>query len=116
MIMDFCGGEPSEPRISGDFPKDGYPNRDNVVAYRPQRLADLGGINLDPEQQAAILARLEFLRLESNDPESWVSEEQRLAMLALGKADAWFIRAPTWRPDVDGEADIVEEIRAHTRL
>ena len=110
MILDFCGGEPSEPRISGTFPDDGYPNRDNVVAYRPQRLADLGGIDLDPEAQAAILARLEFFRVDPKDPESWLNDDDRLARLALAKADSWFVRAPTWRPDVDGEADIVEEI------
>jgi phenylalanyl-tRNA synthetase beta chain len=112
MILDFCGGQASEPRISGKFPEGGYPNRDNVVAYRPQRLADLGGIELEPEQQAAILARLEFFRVDPDDPESWLSEEDRLAKLALtGKRkDVWLVRAPTWRPDVDGEADIVEEI------
>jgi phenylalanyl-tRNA synthetase beta chain len=112
MIIDFCGGEPSEPRISGKFPDDGYPNRDNVVAYRPQRLADLGGVDLDDKAQAAILGRLEFFRLDPNDPESWLDQDERLAKLALyGKRkDVWLIRAPTWRPDVDGEADIVEEI------
>ena len=78
MILDLCGGEASEPRISGEFPADGYPNRDNVVAYRPQRLADLGGIELAPSEQAAILGRLEFLRLDPDDPESWVNEAQRL--------------------------------------
>ena len=112
MILDFCGGEVSEPRISGEFPEGGYPNRDNVVAYRPQRLADLGGMALDEEAQAAILGRLEFFRVDPSDPESWLNEEDRLAKLALyGKRkDVWLIRAPTWRPDVDGEADIVEEI------
>jgi phenylalanyl-tRNA synthetase beta chain len=110
MIVDFCGGEVSEPRISGKFRDDGYPNVDNVVTYRPQRLADLGGIELEPESQAAILARLEFFRIDPNDPEAWLNEDDRLAKLAQAKADSWFVRAPTWRPDVDGEADIVEEI------
>ena len=112
MIVDFCGGEVSEPRISCKFPEDGYPNRDNVVPYRPQRLADLGGIELDAEKQAAILARLEFFRLDPNDRESWLSEAQRKELVERhgSKGDHWFVRAPTWRPDVDGEADIVEEI------
>ena len=113
VILDLCGGEVSEPRISGDFPADGYPNRDKVVAYRPRRLADLGGIELDGEEQAAILARLEFFRLDPKDSESWLNEAQRLEMVeAHGKAadETWFVRAPTWRPDIDGEADLVEEI------
>ncbi|WP_309662350.1 YtpR family tRNA-binding protein [Sphingomonas sp.] len=112
MILEFCGGEPSEPRISGTFPDDGYPTVDNVVAYRPQRLADLGGIDLDPEAQAAILARLEFFRLDPDDAEVWLNDARRQAMIARAgpTGEHWFIRAPTWRPDIDGEADIVEEI------
>jgi len=113
MILDLAGGDASEPRISGEFPEHGYPNRDNVVAYRPRRLADLGGIDLEAKQQAAILGRLEFLRLDPNDSESWLSEAQRQEMVELYGSrgdETWFVRAPTWRPDVDGEADIVEEI------
>ena len=113
MILDLCGGEPSEPRISGEFAKDGYPNVDRVFAYRPARLAALAGVDLPAEEQRAVLGRLEFLSLDPNDPESWVNETQReetLARLAGATAETWFVRAPTWRPDVDGEADIVEEI------
>jgi phenylalanyl-tRNA synthetase beta chain len=113
MIIDLCGGEPSEPRISGEFAKDGYPNADRIFAYRPARLAALAGVELSADEQRAILGRLEFLTLDPNDAESWVSEAQRkeaLEKLAAAKAETWFVRAPTWRPDVDGEADIVEEI------
>ena len=113
MIVDLCGGEPSEPRISGEFPADGYPNHDNVIRYRPSSLAALAGVDLPTEEQAAILARLEFLRLDPEDKDSWVSEDQRREVLAeLKRTDSerWFVRAPTWRPDIDGEADIVEEI------
>src|SRR5688500_9542805 len=52
MILDLTGGEASEPRISGESPADGYPNRDNVVASRPARLAALGGIDLPADEQA----------------------------------------------------------------
>ncbi len=113
MILDLCGGAVSEPRISGDFPAEGYPNRDKVVAYRPERLADLGGIELGGEEQAAILARLEFFRLDPKDSESWLNEAQRREMIeahAAATDETWFVRAPTWRPDIDGEADLVEEI------
>ena len=113
MILDLCGGEVSEPRVSGEAPADAYPNRDNIVTYRPQRLADLGGIELEPERQAAILARLEFFRLDPDDSQSWLSEAQRREMVELAASaprETWLVRAPTWRPDVDGEADIVEEI------
>jgi phenylalanyl-tRNA synthetase beta chain len=113
MILDLAGGEASEPRISGEFPADGYPNVDRVVAYRPQRLAALGGIELAADEQQAILGRLEFLRLNPSDRESWVNDAQRRDMAERSTAagdETWFVRAPTWRPDVDGEADLVEEI------
>jgi len=113
MIIDLCGGEPSEPRISGEVSKDGYPNVDKIVAYRPARLAALAGVDLPEDEQRAILGRLEFLSLDPNDPESWLNQDQRsdaLGKLAHAKAETWFVRAPTWRPDIDGEADIVEEI------
>jgi phenylalanyl-tRNA synthetase beta chain len=112
MIADLCGGELSEPRISGEFAPDGYPNRDKIVRYRPSRLAALAGIELPPEEQAAILSRLEFLRLDPDDKDSWLNEDQRREALAAreGAGEAWFMRAPSWRPDIDGEADIVEEI------
>ncbi|MEO6255378.1 MAG: phenylalanine--tRNA ligase subunit beta, partial [Sphingomicrobium sp.] len=113
MIIDLAGGEASEPRISGEFPAGGYPNRDHVVAYRPRRLADLGGIELAPDDQAAILARLEFFRLDPADEASWLNPAQRAELgqrVAAATDETWLMRAPTWRPDVDGEADIVEEI------
>ena len=110
MIVDLCGGEMSEPRISGEFSPNGYPNRDNVYRYRPNRLGALAGVELPAEEQAAILSRLEFLRLDPKDKDSWLNEEQRQDALAKANGDSWFVRAPTWRPDIDGEADIVEEI------
>jgi phenylalanyl-tRNA synthetase beta chain len=113
MILDLCGGEASEPRISGEFAKDGYPNVDRIFAYRPARLAALAGVDLPADVQRAILGRLEFLSLDPNDQESWINEGQRkdaAEKLAGATAETWFVRAPTWRPDVDGEADIVEEI------
>jgi len=91
MIIDLCGGEASEPVISGDYPADGYPNVDHVVAYRPSRLAGLAGLDLPAEEQRAILGRLEFLPRDEGEA-------------------SWTIGVPTWRPDIDGEADIVEEI------
>ena len=111
MIVELCGGEASEPRISGEFPAEGYPNRDNVVPYRPTRLAALAGIDLPVDEQRAILGRLEFLALDPKDGESWLNKGQQQELAEkYDPASYWFVRAPTWRPDVDGEADIVEEI------
>ena len=113
MILELCGGEASEPVISGNFPADGYPNADHVVTYRPSRLAGLAGLDLPIDQQRAILGRLEFLPRNVDDPAGWLSEDSRLAAKKAVDAageECWAIGAPTWRPDIDGEADIVEEI------
>ncbi|MEO7786429.1 MAG: YtpR family tRNA-binding protein, partial [Sphingomicrobium sp.] len=113
MVIDLCGGEPSEPRISGSFPTDGYPNVVLTLVHRPQRVKELAGLDLDPKTQMAILGRLGFLAVNVDDPESWTSEEERTALrdklTAVGEG-AWAVRVPTWRPDIDGEADLVEEI------
>ncbi len=113
MIVDMCGGEVSGPRISGEFPPDGYPNRDRIVAFRPGRLAGLAGIELGADEQRGILGRLEFLSLDPADAEIWLSDAQRkeaVEQRESAREETWFVRAPTWRPDVDGEADLVEEI------
>lgn len=89
MIVDLCGGELSEPAVAGTAPADRYPNKEHIVAYRPERLSGLAGVDLPADQQKAILARLGFFEIEPG---------------------SWQIRVPTWRPDIDGEADLVEEI------
>ena len=91
MILELCGGEASEPAISGRFPKDGYPETDHIVRYRPKRLRTLGGIEASPERQREVLASLGFETLSAEGSE-------------------WQVKVPTWRPDIDGEADLVEEI------
>jgi len=113
MITDLAGGEASEPVISGAYPADGYPNVDQVVIHRPGRVAELAGLELDPDAQRAILGRLGFLMVDPADPESWLNENTRAeanARLAEAGEGSWIVRVPTWRPDIDGPADLVEEI------
>jgi phenylalanyl-tRNA synthetase beta chain len=122
MIVELCGGEVSEPRIAGKFPVGGYPETTHEVAYRPSLAKSLGGVDIAPDVQRGILGRLGFLATDPDNPECWMSEKQRTATLArLGwdeaasaDPDRWLIRVPTWRPDIDGAPDIVEEvIRIH---
>ena len=113
MILDLCGGEVAEPTISGAFPADGYPNKLHRLIHRPQRVAELAGIDLPADEQRAILGRLGFNAVDVEDPDSWMSEEERdafKAKLESAGAGAWIVAVPTWRPDVDGQADLVEEI------
>jgi phenylalanyl-tRNA synthetase beta chain len=113
MIIDHCGGEASEPVISGEFPADGYPNHMHRLIHRPQRVAELGGIDLPAKEQLAILGRLGFNAVNPDDPDSWSSEKERAEFgkrLAAAGQGAWIVAVPTWRPDVDGPADLVEEV------
>ena len=86
MILEICGGEPSELVIAGEIPD----TRRSYV-LRPDRVRSLVGMDVDPAEQRRILGALGF--------------EVR------GTADgAMEVTPPTWRPDVQGEADLVEEI------
>ncbi|HZG09814.1 MAG TPA: phenylalanine--tRNA ligase subunit beta [Allosphingosinicella sp.] len=84
MAVELAGGEPSKVVRVGEPPR-----LDRVVAYRPERARTLGGIDIPEGEQADILRRLGF-RVDLGEP--------------------WRITVPSWRRDVDGSADIVEEV------
>lgn len=82
LVLALCGGTPSEVTRSGTPPKVGA-----VVGYDPKLAETLGGLAVAADRQRAILAGLGFA------------------------VDAdWNVTAPSWRRDVDGPADIVEEV------
>ncbi|HET7708960.1 MAG TPA: phenylalanine--tRNA ligase subunit beta [Sphingomicrobium sp.] len=114
MILDLCGGEVAQPTISGDFPADGYPNRMNRLVHRTARVRELGGVDVPAKEQMRILASLGFNLLDLEVDELWEGDEDsRSALreqLTAADGEAWVVQAPTWRPDVDGPADLVEEI------
>ncbi|KUR73609.1 phenylalanine--tRNA ligase subunit beta [Novosphingobium fuchskuhlense] len=86
LILEICGGEPSDLIRAGEPPL----ARKSFV-YDPALAGNLGGIDVANGEQKRILAALGFD----------VSEE-------------WAVTVPTWRPDIDGAPDIVEEvIRVH---
>ncbi len=85
MVLDLCGGEASEMVVAGQIP-----DTSRSIAYRPARVAGLAGLDVAAAEQAAILTRLGF----------GVS----------GDGDVWQVSVPSWRRDVDGEADLVEEV------
>lgn len=84
LAIELAGGEASEPVLAGQPPK-----LDRIVEYRPSRALELGGVEVSEDRQAEILDRLGF---------------------AVERGETWRIRPPSWRRDVDGSADIVEEI------
>ncbi len=84
IILDLCGGSPSAVELAG-----AKPTTDKVVAFPPSEVKRLTGIDVDPQKSEAILTALGF---------------------KVSRADLWLVDVPSWRPDVDGKADLVEEI------
>lgn len=85
MIIDFCGGEASEAEVvgyAGHQPK--------IVSFPVSEVKRLTGLDVPKAESLAILKRLGF--------------EPR------GDADIVDVAVPSWRPDVDGKADLVEEV------
>jgi phenylalanyl-tRNA synthetase beta chain len=85
LIQDLCGGEASEVVSAGEIPPE-----TRRVSLRPARVAELGGMTVAPARQAEIFERLGF-QVESN-------------------ADRIDVVPPSWRPDVESEACLVEEV------
>jgi phenylalanyl-tRNA synthetase beta chain len=82
LILDICGGEASEVVRAGAAPIDA-----RTVAFDHALTATLGGIDVAAERQHAILASLGF-----------------------GVAADGSVTIPSWRRDIDGPADLVEEV------
>ena len=81
LIVDICGGEPSAIERAGTPPVE-----QRSIAFDFARTRALGGIDVPEAQQRAILESLGFA-FSGND-----------------------VSIPTWRRDVDGPADLVEEV------
>ncbi len=85
LIIEICGGEASHVVRAG-----APPLAPKTVVYDPALAARLGGIDVPQGEQQGILGALGF---------------------AVGDAGAhWSLTVPTWRGDIDGPADIVEEV------
>jgi len=86
LIAELCGGAASETTSAGEIPRER-----RSVAFRPGRVESLGGCAVADAEQRRILADLGFEIAEEAD-------------------GAWQVRVPLWRPDVEGEACLVEEV------
>jgi len=82
LVLDICGGTPTAAIEAGNAPDEAHTFR-----YDPALCARLGGLQVAPEAQRQILQKLGF-----------------------GVDGAWTVRVPSWRRDIDGPADIVEEV------
>jgi|HubBroStandDraft_1064217.scaffolds.fasta_scaffold00011_39 phenylalanyl-tRNA synthetase beta chain len=85
LVLELCGGEAGEIVVAG-----AEPNWRRRVALRPERVASLGGLAVPDGEIARILTALGCN-----------------AGLEGGVFD---VTLPSWRSDIEGEADLVEEV------
>lgn len=85
MVLDHCGGEPSEIVVAGDpTPKE------KIIDFPLSELTRLAGLKLSLVDARRVLDKLGFF--------------------AAGQAERVKVAVPSWRPDVHARADIVEEL------
>ncbi|MBV9992746.1 MAG: phenylalanine--tRNA ligase subunit beta [Alphaproteobacteria bacterium] len=82
MILKLCGGEPGEVVVAGRVPE-----WRRQIAFDVRRVKSLGGVDVEKGEIVRILNNLGFE----------VSGDMKVA-------------PPSWRPDIEGQADLVEEV------
>lgn len=85
MIMDLCGGECSEIIITGKEPEKPAP-----ILFDPKRVKQLCGIDIPAEKCREIL--------------------EKLGCTVTPEAGKFSVVRPTWRSDISGSHDLVEEV------
>jgi phenylalanyl-tRNA synthetase beta chain len=85
LILELCGGEASDLVVAGKAP-----TRSVRVPLRLDRVKTLAGVEIPATEQQAIL--------------------QALGFASAGSGPQVMVEPPSWRPDIGGEADLVEEI------
>ena len=85
MVLDLCGGTPSEIVIAG---KAEVP--DKIIDFPVSELKRLAGLDVAMPEMKRVLTRLGFF--------------------VAGQGDSVKVAPPSWRPDIDGKADVVEEV------
>jgi len=85
LIKKFCGGEVSK----FDFQKIGN-NKNNIIKFNTELFKKITGFNVDQKEMIKILTNLGFE----------IKKQKKLLLLTV----------PSWRPDIEQEVDIVEEL------
>ncbi|MHA7774930.1 phenylalanine--tRNA ligase subunit beta [Roseibium sp. M-1] len=85
MVLDLCGGEPSEAIQAGEVP-----DSSNIINFPYSEIKRLSGVDILPAEANVTLKALGF----------WIS----------GSGETVKVAAPSWRPDIEGKADLVEEV------
>jgi phenylalanyl-tRNA synthetase beta chain len=85
LILDWCGGEPSNIVVAGAVPA-----YQREIAFTPGTVARIGGLTIAKDDIVRILTHLGF----------GVTDDGAGLKVA----------PPSWRSDIDGAADLVEEV------
>jgi phenylalanyl-tRNA synthetase beta chain len=85
LVTDLCGGTPSQVTLEGTVPE-----VEKIVDFPVSEVKRLTGMEVAQVEMKAILNALGF----------WVS----------GNGPVLKVAVPSWRPDIEGKADLVEEI------
>jgi phenylalanyl-tRNA synthetase beta chain len=105
LVIKLCGGAPSAPTRAGTPPL-----APRGIAYDPARCLALAGVDVPADRQRAILESLGFgVAVEGGG----TVIEDGVPVKTPGR---WAITVPSWRRDVEGWQDIVEEVIRITGL
>ena len=85
MVIDLCGGEASEAVVAGQVP-----DTSRVIEFPWSEVPRLSGLDVKPAESEEILRKLGF-KVE-------------------GSGERVNVTPPSWRPDIEGKADLVEEV------
>jgi phenylalanyl-tRNA synthetase beta chain len=85
MVIDLCGGTPSEVVVAGQIPAN-----EKVIDFPLGEVTRLSGLKIAQPEARRILENLGFF--------------------AAGTPEKMKVAVPSWRPDVEGKADLVEEV------
>ncbi len=85
MVLELCGGTPSENTVAGSTITD-----ERVIDFPLSEIKRLAGLSVALPELRRVLERLGFF--------------------AAGQGERLKVAVPSWRPDVHGKADVVEEI------
>lgn len=85
MVLDFCGGTPSDVVLAGDPVA-----ADRVIDFPANEVKRLTGLTVSQTEMRRVLGHLGFF--------------------VTGQGETLKVAPPSWRPDVHGKADVVEEV------
>ncbi len=85
LVMQLCGGEPSELTVAGKIP-----DTKRTISFPLAEVERLTGLSIPRAGKISTL--------------------QKLGFAVEGAGDIVNVTVPSWRPDIEGKADFVEEI------